>query len=264
MPPTDEADDEKPSDLSFKNFASESGGGRFHHHHHHHHHHQRTEVSADPSVADAYKFKSNITQRFSLQDPTPADQQESSGSGKTLAKGDQTTAPPPDVEVSEASHHGIKLENDGRRSSSAIAARIRRLSSSSNGGGNETAAGGLLPVIRERLPLLPPLPGFHTTERDTMSVTAGVMSISGKPPLPPMDMLMPTLAPILPPSPARSPSARTTPPVPIFALNAKGSYYVPMSVDLSVIAPFMALYTEETYSVLHPVTISVNFQVTVF
>jgi hypothetical protein len=79
------------------------------------------------------------------------------------------------------------------------------------------------------------------------------------------DLLMPTLAPIhpaaYPPPPAVSRIPAGGPPVPIFALNAKGSYYVPMSVELAVIAPFMALYTEETYSVLHPVTISVNFQV---
>ncbi len=79
------------------------------------------------------------------------------------------------------------------------------------------------------------------------------------------DLLMPTLAPIhpaaYPPAAAASRIPAGGPPVPIFALNAKGSYYVPMSVELAVIAPFMALYTEETYSVLHPVTISVNFQV---
>ncbi len=80
------------------------------------------------------------------------------------------------------------------------------------------------------------------------------------------DLLMPTLAPIhhsaaYPPPAVASRIPAGGPPVPIFALNAKGSYYVPMSVELAVIAPFMALYTEETYSVLHPVTISVNFQV---
>ena len=49
--------------------------------------------------------------------------------------------------------------------------------------------------------------------------------------------------------------------VPIFALNSRGSYYVPMTVDLSVISPFMSLYREENCPILHPVTISVNFQV---
>lgn len=50
-------------------------------------------------------------------------------------------------------------------------------------------------------------------------------------------------------------------PVPIFALNSSGSYYVPMTVDVSVISPFLHLYKEKECSVLHPVTISVNFQV---
>ncbi len=167
-------------------------------------------------------------------------------------------------------HHGIKLEGDGggRREQplSAGGRDCRSSSSGTCGVANEphpAPGGGLLPVIRERLLPLPPLPGFPPLDSappppsgtSVMSTTGG-----GKPPLPPMDLLMPTLAPIQPSSPARSPS-RSTPPVPIFALNAKGSYYVPMSVDLAVIAPFMALYTEETYSVLHPVTISVNFQV---
>jgi len=49
-------------------------------------------------------------------------------------------------------------------------------------------------------------------------------------------------------------------PVPIFALNSSGSYYVPMTVDVSVISPFLHLYKEKECSVLHPVTISVNFQ----
>lgn len=49
--------------------------------------------------------------------------------------------------------------------------------------------------------------------------------------------------------------------VPIFALNAKGSFYVPMSLDLSVISPYLSLLSEESCAVLHPVTISVNFQV---
>lgn len=48
--------------------------------------------------------------------------------------------------------------------------------------------------------------------------------------------------------------------IPIFALNSNGSYYVPMSVDISVIHPYMNLYKEETCPILHPVTISVNFQ----
>ena len=45
--------------------------------------------------------------------------------------------------------------------------------------------------------------------------------------------------------------------VPIFALNSKGSYYVPMSLDVSLIGE----QPEEACPVLHPITISVNWQV---
>ena len=45
--------------------------------------------------------------------------------------------------------------------------------------------------------------------------------------------------------------------VPIFALNSKGSYYVPMSLDVSLIGE----QPEEACPILHPITISVNWQV---
>ena len=61
--------------------------------------------------------------------------------------------------------------------------------------------------------------------------------------------------------PSHSPAQRPQT-IPIFALNSKSSYYVPMSVDISVITPFLSLYNEDTCPLLHPVTISVNFQVT--
>jgi len=47
--------------------------------------------------------------------------------------------------------------------------------------------------------------------------------------------------------------------LPIFALNAKGSYYIPLSIDSSVIAPFLNLFNDDYVGPLHPVTISVNF-----
>ena len=47
--------------------------------------------------------------------------------------------------------------------------------------------------------------------------------------------------------------------LPIFALNTKGSHYIPLSIDSSVIAPFLSLFNEDYTGPLHPVTISVNF-----
>lgn len=65
--------------------------------------------------------------------------------------------------------------------------------------------------------------------------------------------------------------------VPIFALHSKGSFYIPLTLDAEVLAPYLAAYgfgldviglpngTTSSVSgslVLHPVTISVNFQQT--
>ena len=36
--------------------------------------------------------------------------------------------------------------------------------------------------------------------------------------------------------------------VPIFALHPKGTYYIPMSIDYSIIAPFMVVYTNPNAS----------------
>ena len=48
--------------------------------------------------------------------------------------------------------------------------------------------------------------------------------------------------------------------VPIFALHPKGAFYVPMSIELALIrALFNPPSTENAQSLLHPVTISVNF-----
>jgi len=47
--------------------------------------------------------------------------------------------------------------------------------------------------------------------------------------------------------------------LPIFALNTKGTYYIPLSIDSSVITPFLNLFAEDNSGPLHPVTISVNF-----
>jgi len=49
-------------------------------------------------------------------------------------------------------------------------------------------------------------------------------------------------------------------PVPIFALNSKGSFYVPITLDLALLTPYLPLLTEEEAGPFHPVTISVNFR----
>ncbi|KDR16323.1 Hairy/enhancer-of-split related with YRPW motif protein 2 [Zootermopsis nevadensis] len=94
-------------------------------------------------------------------------------------------------------------------------------------------------------------------------------------------------SPPSPPTPKYSPCTPSPPPhsslinpsygVPIFALHSKGSFYVPLTLDAEILAPYLAavgfgpdgngIQNGNTSSVsdsvvLHPVTISVNFQQT--
>lgn len=61
-----------------------------------------------------------------------------------------------------------------------------------------------------------------------------------------------------------SPPLSITAGVPIFALHSKGSFYIPLTLDYHLLAPFLAEFhnidTNMSTVVLHPVTISVNFQ----
>ncbi|XP_076358583.1 uncharacterized protein LOC143251102 isoform X2 [Tachypleus tridentatus] len=59
----------------------------------------------------------------------------------------------------------------------------------------------------------------------------------------------------------RSPNAHLpswTPGVPIFALHPKGTFYVPLTIDAELLAPFVG-GLDSAIPVLHPVSISVNF-----
>lgn len=71
----------------------------------------------------------------------------------------------------------------------------------------------------------------------------------------------PTLQYQQPPSPSPPPG------IPIFALHSKGSFYIPLTVDHHILAPFLtdltSMDTNMSSIVLHPVTISVNFQQTI-
>ncbi|KAF4521446.1 hypothetical protein B566_EDAN010603 [Ephemera danica] len=46
--------------------------------------------------------------------------------------------------------------------------------------------------------------------------------------------------------------------VPVFALHTKGSFYIPLTIDNEMLAPYMGAFGDHS-QVLHPVTISVNF-----
>lgn len=56
-----------------------------------------------------------------------------------------------------------------------------------------------------------------------------------------------------------APPVVVTESVPIFALHPKGTFYVPMSVELNLIRPLFKMPDPTTTPLLHPVTISVNF-----
>lgn len=71
-----------------------------------------------------------------------------------------------------------------------------------------------------------------------------------------------------PPNKYQQPLSPSPPPslpgIPIFALHSKGSFYIPLTIDHHILAPFFSeinnMDTNLSSIVLHPVTISVNFQ----
>lgn len=76
------------------------------------------------------------------------------------------------------------------------------------------------------------------------------------------DRTLPSSPPLKYPS-SPSPPPQPLPGVPIFALHSKGSFYIPLTIDHHILAPFLSELTSEmnlASLVLHPVTISVNFQ----
>jgi hypothetical protein len=127
------------------------------------------------------------------------------------------------------------------------------------------------------------MPGNSTATLSSMTdpkrCDSETCSIPSSPPSPPISKYPPRTP---------SPDLAHTPPqlrslinpsygVPIFALHSKGSFYVPLTLDAEVLAPYLAavgfvpdgngIQNGSTSSisgsvVLHPVTISVNFQQT--
>lgn len=154
-----------------------------------------------------YKFKSNIRQRFSLQD-APLDEDQSSPRRESVC-----------------SDGGVGLDLD------------------------------TLPVpYPERYAS----PRFqHTNEPRPCPYTNPVFDLKHEEE--PEVKLSPSPSPApVHPSPLLHSSSKKL--VPIFALNARGTYYIPMTVDIAVINPILSLYLEESNPVLHPVNISVNYK----
>jgi hypothetical protein len=106
------------------------------------------------------------------------------------------------------------------------------------------------------------------------SETCSIPSSPSSPPTSKFPPLTPSPDPGHTPQPLRS-VTNSSYGVPIFALHSKGSFYIPLTLDAEVLAPYLAeigfgphvngLQNGNTSSVsgsvvLHPVTISVNFQ----
>lgn len=109
----------------------------------------------------------------------------------------------------------------------------------------------------------------HDSETCSIQSSTPSLPTSKYPSLTPSPDLAPT-----PPLPLSS-LTNSSHGVPIFALHSKGSFYIPLTLDAEVLAPYLAAYgcgldviglpNGNTSSVsgslvLHPVTISVNFQ----
>ncbi|XP_049863375.1 transcription factor cwo isoform X2 [Schistocerca gregaria] len=111
-------------------------------------------------------------------------------------------------------------------------------------------------------------------DSETCSVPSSPPSPKYNPPMSPVTDLTSRVTPPLPPQPSQPrhkshiPHSRG---IPIFALHSKGSFYIPLTLEAEVLAPYLAAIGVDTDMenshdislksiVLHPVTISVNFQ----
>jgi len=172
--------------------------------------------------ANMYKFKSNIRQRFDMQD----------------------TVEPPDK---KARHLCEGLEEDLSllRGDQEVEDRKVKRDTSPHGG-----PGSFKGDKFEPLPLLS-RPSHSSHGRDRSDIFLN--------PLPEVKI---STSPSPFQRPVPSPTFPHPPPqtVPIFALNTKGSFYVPLSIDLALLAPFLHLFSEPPPGPLHPITISVNFR----
>lgn len=208
-----------------------------------------TEQSAGSSVASLYKFKNNIKQRFTAEHHI-----EDNSSSSSRRHHDD-----PSIPLSAATNdYPVNNYSGGvKRKCYSVDPVHEHIS------GNSTVTLSSMANVKRR-------------DSETCSIPSSPPSppMSKYPPPSPSPDLANTPPPPLPP-PLRSLSNPSYG-VPIFALHSKGSFYIPLTLDAEVLAPYMAAIGlgsdvngvqngESTVSssvVLHPVTISVNFQQT--
>ena len=197
--------------------------------------------SIHDSESNRYKFKSNIQKRFSQQDPSIGGSGNNNGDWLSSSR-DGSSAKQSHGSSAGNSRGGIEQSPDLEIGGGGGSDRVRIASDGSAYGGSNSGAG-----VGERYPNLSL--DCDMKSRMVEGIDSGECEHTRQKQSPE------NIAPL---------SSQQSPSVPIFALNSRGSYYVPMTVGLSVISPFMSLYKEESCPILHPVTISVNFQVKYF
>jgi hypothetical protein len=199
-------------------------------------------INGGGSAAALYKFKNNIKQRFTAEHHI-----EDNGRHH-----DEVATPTSDFTVNNCSV-GIKRKRYSVESAHELMP------------GNHIVTQSSVADLKRR-------------DSETCSIPSSPSSPPTSkypPPTPSPDLVHTPPPPPPPPPPLRS---LTNPSygVPIFALHSKGSFYIPLTLDAEVLAPYLAaiglgsdvnssLQNGNTSSVsssvvLHPVTISVNFQ----
>jgi len=191
----------------------------------------------DGHKSSLYKFKSNIQQRFDMQDfeDDVESVERSEGARSTHKSGEVLEnwgRKNIDVREFEKSANDCTHKDDEpndliKRSISPLRRPIYRLDTSDgfDNLGTSSRSEQFFSPKTETKHILDPAPYLHPTSNQYIQ------------------------SPI--------PASQT---IPIFALNIKGSHYVPLSLELSLLTPFLPLLSDAPSGPLHPVTISVNFR----
>jgi len=215
--------DDKPSDLSLHGDSNEN----------------YTSVQEEVSPANLYKFKSNIRHRFDMQDPDldyPPEKRAHRDSVSSDREGDRPLETESSNNITRSYSPGPSPQSHPSYDSFAPHTQHERLlGPSSRHQSVSSKADGPKPFTR-----VPPdgsEPLYNNPEIKTSSSPHPYSQ-------PGSNFGM------------QKPSGQT---LPIFALNTKGSYYVPLSIDSSILSPFLHLFAEDHVGPLHPITISVNF-----
>ena len=232
----EEEEEEEGTGIEEAEYKMESGGGA-------------AAVAGGPAetvTGSLYKFKSNIRQRFSMQD------------GEQAAKGS--------ADKRRRTDGGGKGEDDDREQVDGGHAKDQQEPplSPAAGPGRADCEGRRHQQRPEPKPQQHPegRPPAHYGRQMGFGAAENGAEFAGYPEI----KSSPSPGPYFGPAAGHTEAAAgggkprgQQPSIPIFALSSSGSFYVPLTVDCSVISPYMSLFSEDASALLHPVTISVNF-----